>query len=145
MSIVARGLALERLELLVGEADVLVLGELVALDEAVRSTTSLHDRAEQLLLDPAPALLVELVERDAAADEVAVNILTGIETRPNDRCPSRWNVVAFGFLLEGLTSDEASTGLCYPQRSDLCIGPRRPDGIEPGPASRRMQDRNSPT
>jgi hypothetical protein len=59
-----RGLLLERLELVGGEGDVLVLGELVALDHVVARDDHLLLRADVLLLEARAALLVQEVERD---------------------------------------------------------------------------------
>src|SRR5262245_35935154 len=58
------GFALETLQLLVSEADVLVLLDLVALDESRSVDDLLVDRAIGLLADPVPALGVEQVEAD---------------------------------------------------------------------------------
>src|SRR5262249_1391548 len=56
-------LRLERAQLLVGERDVAVLLELVALHELVPLNDPLADRAERLLTDARAALLVQQVER----------------------------------------------------------------------------------
>src|SRR5262249_37051490 len=61
-----RGLALELLELLLLDEHVLVLGELVAPHELAALDRLVAHRAERLLLDPAPALGVEHVERHPA-------------------------------------------------------------------------------
>src|SRR5207253_2614357 len=61
------GLALQRLELVVGDAHVLVLGELVALHEAAPLDRLVARRTERLLLDARAALGVQQVERDVAA------------------------------------------------------------------------------
>src|SRR5262249_34925285 len=60
-----RRLALERLQLLLRELDVLVLAELVALDQRAPLHHLVAGGADLLLADAAAALLVELVERDA--------------------------------------------------------------------------------
>src|SRR5262249_7327470 len=60
-----RRLALEPLQLLVGEAHVLVLGELVALDQRGAIEDFVALRADLLLLDAAAALGVEQIERHA--------------------------------------------------------------------------------
>jgi len=60
------GLALERLDLLVREADVLVLGELVPLHDLAPVHHLVVHRAEHLLAEAVAALGVELVEADPA-------------------------------------------------------------------------------
>src|SRR6185436_1475720 len=58
------GFALEGLQLLLVEPDVLVLLDLVALDQGRPVDGLLADRTVSLLADPAPALRVEEVEAD---------------------------------------------------------------------------------
>ena len=60
-----RALALERVQLFVGELHVLVLCDLVALDDVVALDVLVVDRAVQALLQPRAALLVQLIEVDA--------------------------------------------------------------------------------
>jgi hypothetical protein len=60
----ARGFALERLQLLLGELHVLVLRELVTLHQRAALDHLVAGRAQELLLDAPAALGVDLVEGD---------------------------------------------------------------------------------
>ena len=92
----ALGLELDLVDLLVGEEDILALLDLVALDD-VRGSTAPTAGHHLLVADALAARLVDLVEADPAADLVAGNTWTGIETSASLIWPCQYARAAIPF------------------------------------------------
>ena len=130
---------LERLQLLVGEEHVLFFRELVALHDLAALDDALAGRTEELLLDPAPAGLVQHVEgQRLGARRHVETYRNGHETEADGPRPDR----ACGHTLppSGIVSSTARRGIGSAE-ARLSVGPRRSPGGACGSRPHRCRTR----
>ena len=90
----ARGLALERLQLFLGELHVLVLGELVALDQRAALDDLVAGGAELLLLMRPPHFWCSWLNETLTRGRGREHLDRDRDQAERDGSPTRWNVEA---------------------------------------------------